>query len=93
MFTVLKFQSPFERLKSYAATPEVGLCKAIITQAIIDSTSFTSSHESRKLRLEAIWWIFGDSSDFHEICDGAMMEPSFVRKIATEAISLRSSIQ
>ena len=38
---VIKFQSPFERLKLYTTSPDVTLRKAIITQAIIDATNMT----------------------------------------------------
>lgn len=89
MYNVLKFQSPFERLKLYNDNPEVSLCKAIITQAIIDATSISVDIESRKERLEALWWIFGDSTEFLEICDGAQLEPHFVRKLTVEAIKLK----
>ena len=89
MYSVLKFQSPFERLKQYSNTPEVGLCKAIITQAIIDSTCNAGEGESRKERLEALWWLFGDDEEFIQICDGAQLEPCFVRKLAIEAMILK----
>lgn len=89
MYSVLKFQSPFERLKLYTDKPEVALCKAIITQAIIDSTCVSAETESRKDRLEALWWIFGESEEFLEVCDGAQLEPDFVRKLAVDAITLK----
>lgn len=89
MYSVLKFQSPFERLKQYSNKPEVNLCKAIITQAIIDSTCISNDLESRKDRLEALEWIFGESNDLKEICDGAALDPSYVRKLTMEAIKLK----
>lgn len=91
MYNVLKFQSPFERLKLYNDKPEVSLCKAIITQAIIDTTSISVDIESRKERLEAMWWIFGDSVEFFEICDGAQLEPYYVRKLTVDAIKLKKT--
>lgn len=89
MYNVLKFQSPFERLKVYNDNPEVTLCKAIITQAIIDSTCVGTEVESRKDRYKALAWIFGESEDFIQICDGADLEPSYVRKLAINAITLK----
>lgn len=89
MYSVLKFQSPFERLKQYSNKPEVNLCKAIITQAIIDSTCVSNDLDSRRDRLEALEWIFGESNEFKEICDGAQLESSYVRKLTKEAIRLK----
>jgi hypothetical protein len=42
---VIKFPSPFERLKSYTNSPDVMLRKAIITQAIIDATNISEFRE------------------------------------------------
>ncbi len=82
MSNVIKFQAPFERLKNYDLTPEVRLMKAIITQAIIDSSNVADDSASKKIEMEAKAWLFGESEDFINICLHANIEPFFVRKIA-----------
>ncbi len=88
MQNVIKFQSPFERLKLYDASPEVNLRKAIITQAIIDATNISEDRTAKKFELEAKAWIFGNSESFCETCLEAGIEQSFVVKITREVIKL-----
>ena len=88
MSNVIKFQAPFERIKSYNLCPEVALRKAIITQAIIDASNISEARASKKLEMEAKAWIFGDGEYFREICLGAGIEPSFVVKITKGIIKL-----
>lgn len=88
MYNVMKFQAPFERIKEYNASPEVSLYKAIITQAIIDSTNISDTVSARMLEREAKNWLFSNSGYFREICYSAEIDPSFVVKIAKEAIAL-----
>lgn len=90
MYKVLKFQSPFERLKHYNASPEVSLNKAIITQAIIDATNISTSQDAIKYELEAKYWLFGSSEDFIEICDNAQIHPYFVQKITKNALCIHA---
>lgn len=89
MSNVIKFQSPFERLKSYNSSPEINLRKAIIMQAIIDATNTSDAPEAKKLELEAKEWLFCDDY-FKELCLEAEMDPSFIIKIAKELIRLHS---
>ncbi len=91
MYGVIKFQAPFERLKEYDYSGEVRLNKAILTQAIIDSTNITSGREAKKHEIEAKSWIFGNSDYFRDVCYMANMEPSFVMKVTKEAIKLNAT--
>ena len=52
MYSVLKFQAPFERIKNYNDSPEVSLNKAIIIQAIIDA-SYNNPEQINKDAKEA----------------------------------------
>lgn len=56
IYNVIKFQSPFERLKSYTNSPDVILRKAIITQAIIEATNISKFRTAKKLEQEAKLW-------------------------------------
>jgi hypothetical protein len=90
---VIKFQSPFERLKLYTTSPDVTLRKAIITQAIIDATNMTETGAAKKLEEEAKSWIFGNSESFKTICHEAEIEPSFVVRITKSIIKLHKEEQ
>jgi hypothetical protein len=91
MYNVLKFQAPFERLKLYNESSEVNLYKAIIIQAIIDSTNVSKEPREQKITNEAKEWIFGHSEYFQEICLKANLEPFFVINLAKSAMNLHSS--
>lgn len=86
MYGVIKFQSPFEKLKKYPCSNEVKLYKATILQAVIDASNISSSVISRKNEIEAKHWIFGNGAHFQEICYLADMEPSFIIKITRYVI-------
>jgi hypothetical protein len=88
---VIKFQSPFERLKLYTTSPEVTLRKAIITQAIIDATNISEIRSAKKLEQEAKLWIFGGDESFKETCIEGGMEPSFVVKVTKAIIKLHAT--
>ncbi|WP_341748958.1 MULTISPECIES: hypothetical protein [unclassified Candidatus Tisiphia] len=88
---VIKFPSPFERLKSYTSSPDVILRKAIITQAIIDATNISELRVAKKLELEAKSWIFGGSESFKTTCMEGEIEPAFVVKVTKEIIELHKS--
>ncbi len=85
---VIKFQSPFERLKLYANSPDIILRKAIITQAIIDATNISEVPIAKKLEKEATSWIFGNDESFKATCIEAGIEPSFVVRITKDIIKL-----
>ncbi len=89
MHKVLKFQSPFERLKDYTDCSMQKLYKAIITQAIIDATNISDDKTPKYVELKAKEWIFGNSDDFKNTAYFANLEPGFVQKIAREAIQLQ----
>ena len=85
MTNVIKFQSPFERTKDYnKGHPEIALLKAIILQAIIDSTNIATSNNARKGEVNAKAWIYGGSEEFNNICALVNYEPDYVRKIARD---------
>jgi hypothetical protein len=88
MYNVIKFQAPFERIKHFNASNEVSLYKAIITQAIIDATNTSDERAAKDIEVDAKGWLFGNSPYFQEICYRAEIEPSFVVKIAKDAIKL-----
>jgi hypothetical protein len=90
MYNVLKFQSPFERIKQYSS-PEVSLYKAIITQIIIDYTDLTPGGSD--IQREAYDWIFGNSEDFKVVCYAADMEPCFVQKLAHDARRMNKKLK
>lgn len=90
MYNVIKLSAPFEKLKSYDASPEVNMYKAVIMQHIIDCTNTSNNNESRRLEIEAKTWLFGNSKDFLIVCDFAKITPWEVQKIAKEAIQMHS---
>ncbi|KJV57175.1 hypothetical protein OCHUTO_0191 [Orientia chuto str. Dubai] len=85
---VIKFQAPFERLKTFSDDPDILLRRAIILQAIIDASNISLASEAKKYELEAKAWIFGNSDYFQKICYEALLEPDFIVKIAKEVIKL-----
>ncbi|WP_341762088.1 hypothetical protein [Candidatus Tisiphia endosymbiont of Thecophora atra] len=91
IYNVIKFQSPFERLKSYTNSPDVILRKAIITQAIIDATNISKFRTAKKLEQEAKLWIFGGSESFKETCLEGGIEPSFVVRVTKAIIKLHKN--
>jgi hypothetical protein len=88
MSNVIKFQSPFERLKLFQNSPDVSLHKAIITQAIIDASNISDNKKAVKLEREAKNWIFGCGEYFKTICMEACIEPQLVIKITKQIIQL-----
>ena len=90
MYNVIKLSAPFEKLKTYDASPEVSLFKAVIMQHIIDCTNTSNNNESRRLEIEAKTWLFGNSKDFLTVCDFAKISSLEVQKIAKEAIRMHS---
>lgn len=88
MGNVIKFQSPFERLKLFDNSPDVNLRKAIITQAIIDASNISDDKQAKKLEREAKSWISGCGEYFKNICAEACMEPQYVVKLAKQIIKL-----
>ena len=95
MTNVIKFQAPFERLKTYNISPEVNLHKAIVLQAIIDASSVNESGAQYKLKQNAYKWIFEDiknlNSNFNTTVYRANLEPDYIRKIAKEIINLQKN--
>lgn len=90
---VIKFPSPFERLKLYTTSPDITLRKAIITQAIIDATNIAETGTAKKLEEEAKSWIFGNNESFKTICNEAGIEPSFVVRTTKSIIKLHKDEQ
>ena len=88
MYSVIKFQAPFERLKEYNSSSEIILYKAIVTQAVIDATNISDLPRARAIEKDAKKWIFGNGDYFQKICYIAGIEPDFVMRITKEAIKL-----
>lgn len=88
---VIKFQSPFERLKFNSANPQQAVHKSIILQAIIDASNTSNSYRAKKHEVEAKMWLFDetDTDNFCDVCMAADLEPSYVRKIAQDVIELQ----
>jgi hypothetical protein len=93
MSSVIKPQSPFERLKVENDSPEIALARAIILQAIIDASSTSSSKQATKMKNEAFKWLFEDSEHFLEICTDAEFKPEYVRNIAKEMLNMHYKSQ
>ncbi len=87
---VIKFQSPFERLKSYTSSPDITLRRAIITQAIIDATNISGCRRAKKLEQEAKSWIFGGDECFETTCIEGGIEPSFVTRVTKDLIKIHN---
>jgi hypothetical protein len=87
-YGVIKFQTPFEKMKDYDLKAEVRLFKSIILQAIIDASNILENVRSQKIELEAKNWLFGKSEDFYETCFRAEIEPDYVIKTARKVIRL-----
>lgn len=83
-------QAPFERLKIYNQ-PDVALRRAIILQAIIDSTNTSDNKIARRIEKEAKDWLFGDSEYFKKICNEAGFDPEYVVSIAKAMIKLNNA--
>lgn len=65
---------------------EQALWRAVITQALMDAGSNSNKTELKYEKAQAIAWLSGRSSDFHEVCALAGLEPSYVKRKAREAI-------
>ena len=87
---VMRFQTPFERLKSFTSSPDVSLRRAIITQAIIDATNVSECRKAKKIEQEAKLWIFGGDECFKTICMEGGIEPSFVKKVTKDLINIHN---
>ena len=87
-YSVIKFQTPFEKMKDYDFKVEVRLFKSIILQAIIDASNMSENIRLKKIELEAKNWLFGESKDFYETCFRAEIEPVYVVKTAKKIIRL-----
>ncbi len=87
---VIKLQAPFERLKGYSDCPDVSLRRAVILQAIIDSTNMSQSRSAVRAAKEAKEWLFSDDPYFTKICFEAELEPETVVQTAREMIALQN---
>ncbi len=88
---VIKFQSPFERLKIGASNPDIILRKAIIIQAIIDASNISTNQKLKKYEIEAKAWIFSKSEYFVKTCEEAGLEADFVIRITKEVIRVQKN--
>ncbi|KAF8818888.1 hypothetical protein [Rickettsia endosymbiont of Cardiosporidium cionae] len=90
-YHVIKFQAPFERLKQYVISPDVRLYKAILLQAIIDSTNVSNNKCLKKLEIAAKNWIFKDNNDFIKICNLSNMQHCYIRKLTKKLININAN--
>lgn len=88
---VIKFQSPFEKIKELNCFKEVKLYKSIILQAIIDASNNSQNDAAVKLENNAKAWLFNDSEWLTIVCNKANLEVSFVRKIAQRIINFNKN--
>lgn len=86
MKNVMKLQAPFDRLLSYDIDPHVALRKAIILQAIIDSTSSAVDNKALKAKREARDWILGNNEYFQQICFEGDLDPQEMIALTREMI-------
>ncbi|MGX6960190.1 MAG: hypothetical protein ACIPMY_02890 [Rickettsia endosymbiont of Pentastiridius leporinus] len=86
---VIKPAAPFERLKSFNSLPDIALRRAIIMQAVIDSTNTSLKKEAKKAEYNSKNWIFEDNENFTSTCLEAGVEPSLVKEITKDLIKLQ----
>jgi hypothetical protein len=91
MFSVIKPQAPFERLKVANDSAEIALCRAVILQAIVDASNTSNNSASKQFATEALDWLFVNNENFHEVCTSAGLEVDFVRIVASRMIKLHKS--
>ena len=91
MFSVIKPQAPFERLKTANDSAEIALCRAIILQAVVDASNTSNNASSKQFAKEALEWLFVPNENFKEVCTSAGLEINYVRAIATKMINLHQS--
>lgn len=88
MKNVITFYAPYERIKEYASSPENGLHRSTIIQAITDITIISLKAKDVIIQQNAHRWFFDNGPDFQMVCDLADMEPNFVIKLAERALEL-----
>ncbi|NRB10797.1 MAG: hypothetical protein HRU35_04190 [Rickettsiaceae bacterium] len=86
-YNVLKFYSPFEKLKENSPK-ESWLFRAIILQAIIDISTISSDREFLKIQRKARSWFFDKSNYFKFVCFNADLHPDYVIKLARHAVRI-----
>jgi phage gp46-like protein len=91
MFSVIKPQAPFERLKIANESAEIALSRAIILQAVVDASNTSNNATAKQFAEEALEWIFIDNQNFKEICVSADLEVDCVRSIASKMIALHKN--
>ncbi len=91
MFSVIKPQAPFERLKIANDSAEIALCRAVILQAVVDASNTSNNAASKQFEKEALEWLFINNENFKEVCTSAGLEVDFVRLIASRMIALHKN--
>ena len=91
MFSVIKPQAPFERLKIANESAEIALCRAIILQAVVDASNTSNNLIAKQFAEEALEWLFVDNQSFQEVCVSADLEVDCVRSIASKMIKLNKN--
>ena len=82
------------RTRHYNVLPEPGdavfgeraIWIAVITQAMMDAISKSTTIESRYYKFEAIHWLTGNSQNFIMVCLLADFDPDYIRRLAKRAM-------
>ncbi len=69
------------------ARAEIGLWRAVITQALMDAGSESRKPEALYHKFEATAWLPGNSRDFVTVCDYAGLDPRYVLRMAARALA------
>ena len=76
----------FEPTIQHTARGEQALWTAVITQALMDAASGSGKTEARKDKTRALTWLELADIDFHDVCDLAGLDPSYVADRAQLAL-------
>ncbi len=66
---------------------EIGMWRAVITQALLDCASMSKRTEDQVAKHSAMSWFAMQNPDFVKVCEYAYLEPEYVMRKAKNAIS------
>lgn len=70
--------------------PEVSLWRAVIVQAVLDCLTQSKRKENTLARSDAFVWLDVKNKNFCQVCEFAILEPSFVVKQVKNALNNQS---
>lgn len=76
----------FMKNPDFSVQGEIGLWRAVITQALMDAGNNSKKKEMRHARALAVAWLLSNGDDFFTVCSLAQMDAQYVRSKAREAI-------